>query len=404
MRSERRPTQASDDARAAAAVAGACTMRHDRHYRSPQAAVMPNRRQFLAAGSACIAAVTAGAVRGQPPRADAGAATHEGDADLELVVQPGRVYRRASDQDRLRQDAWLFTLVLRSAQAYKPVIEEFVVTALSQGQVRRVTTWPAQVAAALDLVPAVATDATGERRPVAAFQVAEILPRALAIDAARCQLDCRTPAGPRRFELVVPIETYVQKTRLLFPFAGRGMITQGGAWNDGHRNRSGMFAVDAIGLTERYAAMVGEGDEPEAVAGWGREILAPAAGEVVVARADRPDQPVTGVSDPAYFAPEFPHGGDPGNHLVIDHGNGEFSLLAHLQHDSLKVGVGDRVRQGQPLGRLGNSGDSSSPHVHHQLQTGAQWTQADALPHAYANGPKAQHDRGVLFNAQVDPA
>jgi hypothetical protein len=362
---------------------------------------MTDRRQFLAAGAACLAATVAGAPQaaGSTGSVPASPAPAEATAGLELAMQPGRIYRRAPDQNRLRQDAWLFTLVLLSPLPRKPVVEGLVVTALSGGQARRVTTWPADVVAALDLVPSVPAEPARAQYPVAAFQIAETLAAALVIDAACCELTCRTPAGLLRIERTIPIEAYAQKTRLVFPFEGHGMITQGGAWNDGHRNRSGMFALDAIGLTDLYAAMVGEGDAPGAVAGWGRSILAPAAGTVVVARGDRPDQPVTGVSDPAFFAPAFPQGGDPGNHVVIDHGNDEFSMLAHLQHGSLRVDVGDRVEQAQPIGRLGNSGDTSSPHVHHQLQSGPDWMQADALPHAYANGPQAQHDRGAFFNA-----
>ncbi|MGH8073499.1 MAG: peptidoglycan DD-metalloendopeptidase family protein [Lysobacter sp.] len=67
---------------------------------------------------------------------------------------------------------------------------------------------------------------------------------------------------------------------------------------------------------------------------------------------------------------EFPNGGDPGNHVVIHHSNGEFSLLCHMQHGSLKVAEGQQVEQEQEIGLLGSSGDSSSPHVHHQLQDG----------------------------------
>ena len=54
---------------------------------------------------------------------------------------------------------------------------------------------------------------------------------------------------------------------------------------------------------------------------------------------------------------------------------------------------------GQALGLLGSSGDSNTPHVHHQLQDGPDWTRANALPHAYANGPRDRHDRGTIFSA-----
>lgn len=359
---------------------------------------MIHRRQFLVSSGACIAAAIVGPVWAQgskgEPRAPAGSA-------VELSVRPGRVFKRSSDQNRLRQEYWLFTLVLLSPEPRKRAIEQLLVRYESDGEVRRITTYPKAAADALDLVPSVTATPGGGPYPVAAFQVADAMAAALAIDHAVCEVSWRDDDGAlQRAERRIALEVYAQRTALVFPFVGQGMITQGGAWNDGHRNRSGMFAIDAIGLTDAYAAMVGEGDAPAAVAGWGRPVIAPAAGTVVVVRSDRPDQPVSGVSDPKYFVPEFPQGGDPGNHVVLDHGNGEFSMLAHFQHDSLRVRVGDRVKQGQPLGLLGNSGDTNTPHVHHQLQSGPDWTTADALPHAYTNGPENRHDRGVMFDAR----
>lgn len=320
---------------------------------------------------------------------------------LELAVQPGRVFKCTPDQNRLRHEHWMFTLVLMSPVPSKPRVETLAIKYLARGEVRRVTTYPQAVATTLDLVQAVPTTPVRDTYPVAAFQIADAMASALELDNAHCEIAVRSDAGVlQRIEREIPLELYAQRTALIFPFRGHGMITQGGAWNDGHRNRSGMFAIDAIGLTPLYAMMIGEGDAPEAVAGWGRIVIAPAAGEVVIARGDRPDQPVTGLSDPKFFVPEFPQGGDPGNHVVIDHGNGEFSMLAHLQHGSVRVRVGDHVSQGQALGLLGNSGDSNTPHVHHQLQNGAQWLSADALPHVYGNGPERRHDRGVIFDAR----
>lgn len=360
---------------------------------------MINRRQFLVAGVAGASGLATLQVGAGPQATEMPVAA--GAAGLELSILPGRVYKRGSDRNRLRLDQWLFFLVLQSPQPKKPAFESLVVRYTAGGKTVQETTCSGTELAAMDLVPAVAEEPVLPVYRVAAFSIAGSLPQPLSADHAHCELRWRDAEGlVQRAEHDFPIETYTQKTGLIFPFRGRGIITQGGGWNDGHRNRSGMFAIDAVGLTERYAAMVAEGDGPEALAGWGREILAPAAGEVVVARGDRPDQPVTGVSDPRYFVPEHPQGGDPGNHCVIDHGNGEFSMLAHFQKDSLRVKVGDRVTQGQVLGKLGNSGDSDTPHVHHQLQSGPSWTTADALPHVYANGPGARHDRGEFFNAE----
>jgi murein DD-endopeptidase MepM/ murein hydrolase activator NlpD len=57
-----------------------------------------------------------------------------------------------------------------------------------------------------------------------------------------------------------------------------------------------------------------------------------------------------------------------GNYVIIDHGNGEYSFLAHLKKGSMVVAVGDSLKSGQFIGLCGNSGNSSEPHLHYHLQ------------------------------------
>ncbi len=57
-----------------------------------------------------------------------------------------------------------------------------------------------------------------------------------------------------------------------------------------------------------------------------------------------------------------------GNHVGIEVAPGEFLFVGHLQPGTVTVAVGDRVAAGQLLGRVGNSGNSSEPHVHLHLQ------------------------------------
>ena len=58
-----------------------------------------------------------------------------------------------------------------------------------------------------------------------------------------------------------------------------------------------------------------------------------------------------------------------GNHIVIEIAQGQYILLAHLRHKSIKVQEGQSVTCGQPLGLVGNSGNTSMPHLHMQIQT-----------------------------------
>ncbi|MFF4505463.1 M23 family metallopeptidase [Streptomyces sp. NPDC001401] len=69
-----------------------------------------------------------------------------------------------------------------------------------------------------------------------------------------------------------------------------------------------------------------------------------------------------------------------GNHVVLDLGDGTYALYAHLKRGSLAVRPGDRVRTGQLLGRCGNSGNSTEPHVHFQLMDSADLNCAHGTP------------------------
>lgn len=73
-----------------------------------------------------------------------------------------------------------------------------------------------------------------------------------------------------------------------------------------------------------------------------------------------------------------------GNHVTIRSDDGIYATVAHLQRGSLTVSTGDRITAGMQIGRCGNSGNSSEPHVHAQLMdTGSFWT-AQGIPMAFA--------------------
>lgn len=73
-----------------------------------------------------------------------------------------------------------------------------------------------------------------------------------------------------------------------------------------------------------------------------------------------------------------------GNHVTIRGDDGVFATVAHLQRGSATVRVGDTVTAGDQIGRCGNSGNSSEPHVHAQLMDRASpWT-GQGIPLAFA--------------------
>ncbi|MFD7128139.1 MULTISPECIES: M23 family metallopeptidase [Streptomyces] len=69
-----------------------------------------------------------------------------------------------------------------------------------------------------------------------------------------------------------------------------------------------------------------------------------------------------------------------GNHVILDLGGGTFAVYAHVRRGSLRVKAGDTVRAGQRLGRVGNSGNTTEPHLHFHLMDGPDPDSARGVP------------------------
>jgi hypothetical protein len=103
---------------------------------------------------------------------------------------------------------------------------------------------------------------------------------------------------------------------------------------------------------------------------YGRPVLAPADGIVRVVQNDQPNQPI-GASRFLRTA---------GNHLVLEVAPDEFLVIAHMQPGSITLVPGDAVSVGQAIGRVGNSGNSSEPHVHIHLQDSVRAFLGEGIP------------------------
>lgn len=329
-------------------------------------------------------------------------------SSMDLICLPLRVFKTA-DFNHERTESWVANLIVQTHDQLALTPKRMQVDLFKSGRLARSTVHVDEGFAALTFSPGGVTPKlpNGAVPPAPLFwpfiiRLRNSEPVAAAIDTMRISVAAMEPNGrSREATITIPIETYTQRTALIFPFRGKGIILQAGVTNGGHRNRSGQFALDGFALNDTYGVMdrPGPGNSPSEYTGWGRTIISPADGAIVHSRNDRPDQPDANTSDPRYYAPEFPNGGDVGNHVVIDHGNNEFSMIAHFQSGSVLVRQGDRVRQGDPLGRLGASGDAAGPHVHYQLQAGPDWQYADGLPCAFTNVHQQFLVRGAYFEA-----
>jgi hypothetical protein len=74
-----------------------------------------------------------------------------------------------------------------------------------------------------------------------------------------------------------------------------------------------------------------------------------------------------------------------GNHIIIKHNNGEYSLYAHLKKQSIKVKKGDNVEKGELLAYCGNSGRSTEPHLHFQIMKNPNFFFAKSLKIKFGN-------------------
>jgi hypothetical protein len=196
--------------------------------------------------------------------------------------------------------------------------------------------------------------------------------------------------------LAVPVERYRRRRPLLFPIRGNFVIPNGHAFH--HLNHvyewSQHFANDIVCLGPDFELTLG-GAAPtrnEDYHAFGRcEIVAPDDGVIVFARNDVPDGRVPAeylrMKDPVYAIG--------GNIILIDHGGGEYSLLAHNQLGSVRVRTGDRVVRGQPLALMGASGSPGFPHLHYQLQSSPGLFDGDGLPAEFENVYLPGGDRPV---------
>ena len=74
-----------------------------------------------------------------------------------------------------------------------------------------------------------------------------------------------------------------------------------------------------------------------------------------------------------------------GNHIIIQHDNGEYSYYLHLKSGSIKVNTGDIIKRGQPIASLGHSGNSTEPHLHFHVTDGPDMAYSRSIPVSFKN-------------------
>ena len=137
------------------------------------------------------------------------------------------------------------------------------------------------------------------------------------------------------------------------------------------------FAIDWIKVNREGRAFRTDGKKSEDWLCYGVDVLAVATGTVVETMRDLPDEP-PGEEPTGLKVSEIA-----GNHVLLDLGNGRYAMYAHLAPHSLTVHVGDRVRTGDKLGQVGNSGNTTGPHLHFQISDRPSTLDVTSLPFVF---------------------
>ena len=153
----------------------------------------------------------------------------------------------------------------------------------------------------------------------------------------------------------------------------RALVPVGGGVHIAQR-----FAIDFVQLREDGKTFTGDQKDNKNYRCYGTDALAVADG-VVVATKDGIPENVPGENSRAVAITLETVGG---NHVILDLGDGHYAFYAHLQPGSLRVKQGDKVKRGQVLGLVGNSGNSTEPHLHFHISNSNSPLGSEGLPYA----------------------
>ena len=212
---------------------------------------------------------------------------------------------------------------------------------------------------------------------------------------------------------VGPVE-FRPATALALPLAGPVLVFDGHDFYGHHRRwdlthpvmkliavtrNAGRYAYDLAAVDAEGRMFRTDGATNADWLAWEAPVRAPAAGTVVAAANDQPDYEIGRTRMDERLALENPlllYG----NYVVIDHGNGEFSMLAHMRRGSVVPKAGTRVAGGETIGRVGFSGAVYTVHLHYELRRGA-GIDVDGLP-SYFRGVRRAGERGGRAAVRID--
>ncbi len=202
------------------------------------------------------------------------------------------------------------------------------------------------------------------------------------------RLTVADPATGERLTVAGPMVAVVRAPPPLIgpPLRGAGWAALEALSNPGHRRamsvRDGRtwiasrFAIDWARLGPDGRMFDGDPAQNASYHDWGAQALAVADGLVVEARDHASD-------NRGNRGPEQPLDldGVAGNSVLLKLGPGRYAVYDHLKQGSARVRAGERVKAGQVLAEVGNSGSTIAPHLHFHLMDGPVHNGAQGIPY-----------------------
>jgi hypothetical protein len=172
------------------------------------------------------------------------------------------------------------------------------------------------------------------------------------------------------------------------PFEGTWYVANEHGYQDPHKRfLAEAFAYDFVQIGANGKSFQRDGAHNADYYAYGKKVLAAKDGTVVFVQTVLADN-----------APGEPNLNTPGgNVVVIDHGNNQFGYYAHLRPNSITVREGAHVRAGDPIGEVGNSGDSLEPQLHFHVMNQANPDQADGIPATFSSWKTQAYGRSIMM-------
>jgi hypothetical protein len=188
------------------------------------------------------------------------------------------------------------------------------------------------------------------------------------------------------------IVTHQTQLRVLGPpVEGDWLADDGPSNEEDNHHRRGVFVLNGRALDDRRfaidwkqvkngASYSGDARDVHSYYSYGRPVFAVADGPVVAARDGLPDN-IPGHGQEFHSAVPITLDTIAGNTITLDLGGGQFAYYMHLQPGSVQVHMGDRVRRGQVMARVGATGDAREPHLHFEVTNSPELALGEGVPY-----------------------